>query len=81
VRPLRNPKHEAFCQYYVFGHPPLNGRPSDWRERPTKNGQRSYEAAGYESTGPVARAASSRLLRREDIQLRIEELEQTRRTS
>lgn len=72
--PLSNPRHEAFCQYYVHGHPNPKGS-SDWRTKRTRNATRSYEAAGYTSRGATATAAAMRLLRREDIQDRIAELE------
>jgi hypothetical protein len=77
--PLRNPQHEAFCQYYVFGHPPVKGAPSSWREKPRHNATRSYEAAGYAARGNVATSAGKRLLRRDDIQRRIKQLEELRR--
>lgn len=77
--PLRNPQHEAFCQYYVFGHPPVNGKPSSWREKARRNATRSYEAAGYKAREEVARTASARLLRRNDVKRRLGELEQIRR--
>lgn len=79
--PLRNPQHEVFCQYYVFGHPPVNGKPSTWREKQRRNATRSYEAAGYEARGNAATSAAGRLLRRDDVQRRIKELEELRRNA
>lgn len=80
-RPLSNPRHEAFCQYYVFGHPGAeeevieNGKRADWRRKQTRNATRSYEAAGYSARGNTATAAAMRLLRREDILARIAEID------
>jgi hypothetical protein len=79
--PLRNPRHEVFCQYYVLGHPSVNGAPATWREKSRRNATRSYEAAGYTSKGNVATVAAARLLRRPDIQGRIKALERERRRS
>lgn len=62
--PLRNPRHEAFCQYYVNGAAELRG-----------NATASYLAAGYETRGPSsAYAAASRLMRRPDVRQRVDEL-------
>lgn len=66
MRPLPNPRHEAFCQYFTHGHPATRGKAG--------NAVQSYIAAGYEARGDAARAASSRLLRRREIQERLEEL-------
>lgn len=74
-KPLDNPRHEAFCQYYVHGHPGANGT-TDHRSKPKHNATRSYEAAGYSASGDIATAAAGRLLRREDVQRRIAELEE-----
>lgn len=76
MAPLPNPRHEVFCQYYVHGHPSSNGS-SDWRAKAHHNATRSYEAAGYSATGESATRAAMRLLRREDVQARISELEES----
>ena len=60
--------------YYVFGHPVEADLPPDWRRKATRNASRSYEAAGYKSHGKVATAAAMRLMRRDDIKRRIDEL-------
>lgn len=74
--PLRNAKHEAFCRFYVEGHPTTNGAPTSWREKPRHNATRSYEAAGYTARGNVAATHGARLLKRPDVRARIKELEQ-----
>lgn len=76
--PLRNFRQEAFCQYYVFGHPTLNGE-GTWRNKPSHNATKSYEAAGFRSKGNTATSAAGRLLRRPEIEERIMELERLRR--
>lgn len=75
MKPLANPRHEAFCQFYVYGHPARNGARGGWRTKRTNNATRSYEAAGYSAKGNAATTAAVRLLRREDIKARIAELE------
>lgn len=77
MRPLENPLHEAFCQYYVFGHP--NGAPLSWRDKERRNATKSYEAAGYKSRGNAATTAAGRLLRRPEVLARIRVLEALRR--
>lgn len=77
--PLRNAKHEAFCRFYVEGHPTTNGAPTSWREKPRHNATRSYEAAGYTARGNVAATHGARLLKRPDVRARIKELEQANR--
>ena len=73
---LSNPRWERFCQYYVYGHPGDGTDAGDWRVRTVRNGQRSYEAAGFTSTGNTARTAASRLLRKLAIHERIGKLEE-----
>lgn len=77
--PLENPFHEAFCQYYVFGHPSENGGPKSWREKPRRNATWSYIGAGSTSTGNAAATGAARVLRRPEVQRRIKELEELRR--
>jgi hypothetical protein len=76
ARPLGNPYHEAFCNYYVFGHPNGEG-PHTWRDKPRRNATRSYETA-YGVQGNTASSAAGRLLRRPEIRRRIDELEELR---
>lgn len=82
AKPLENPRHEAFAQYYVFGHPEAaeNGPAGrHWSVKVRKNATKSYEAAGYDARGQSATVAARRLLKRRDVQRRIEELEAMRR--
>lgn len=71
---LRNPKHEAFCQHWVFGNPkrPLGGGSSEPDTR--QNAFQCYIAVGYRARGAAARACASRLLAQANIQERISEL-------
>jgi phage terminase small subunit len=77
---LRNGRHEKFCQLFVFGHPDHDhtADPDEpgYVHDTLHNGTRAYIAAGYDARGNAAAVAASRLIRREDVQLRIHELEE-----
>jgi hypothetical protein len=72
---LSNARHEAFCQLFVFGNPEHDPEAPEWSPPNTlHNATKSYELAGYKARGNSAAVNGSRLLRRLDVQERIEEL-------
>jgi hypothetical protein len=81
---LPNPRMEAYCRFYVLGHP---ARPESWLEdeltpaelaslppQTMNNATQSLIAAGYSARGSSARSYASQLLTRKDVQSRIAEL-------
>lgn len=75
-RKLSNPRWESFCQYFVFGNPKHDPEgPPEQEEIDTRgNATQSYIHAGYKARGASANVNASRLLRRANIQTRINEL-------
>jgi hypothetical protein len=70
-RPLRNPRHERFCQLWARGNPLHD--PEDPLSPPDTLGvgTTAYVAAGYQARGHGAAVNASLLLRRADVQARI----------
>lgn len=60
---LKNPRWEKFCRLFVAGDEDVVG-----------NAKRSYIEAGYKARGHAAESAASRLLRKDEVRRRIDEL-------
>lgn len=72
---LKNEKHEAFARLFVFGDPRHDPRDPDGPPDTRHRHREAYRAAGYRPrTDEAARVAGYRLLQREDVQRRIQEL-------